>query len=287
MKTIFNTALAVILAGTVFTSCSKKEGCTNPAATNFDVEAESDDGSCMFPKPETPEKENVKAKITFNFTHHFDGVPVTASNFNQFNFVNANGDTLSLSKLRYLVSDVTLYRPDGTTNIDDGYNLVDVTNNTGLSYSIKETDLGALASIGFNFGFDATDNVVNYVDLNSASWGVPMMMGGGYHGMQMEGKYKKNGNDSIYAYHHIVTKKPTMMAPFEANHIEISLPGIALNNPTVVVEVKMNIAEWYKSPNNWDFEMFHSSLMGNYNAQSMMQQNGYNAFTLGVISQKN
>ena len=284
MKTILNTALAVILAGTVFTSCTKKEGCTDPAANNFNIEAESDDGSCTYNKEEI--KEDKETHITFNFTHHFDGIPVTVNNFNQFNFVNANGDTMSISKLRYLVSDVKLYRPDGTVNVNSGYNLVDVTNNTGMSYSINETDLGALSSIRFNFGFDTTDNSGNYVDLNSASWGVPMMMGGGYHGMQLEGMYKNNGADSLYAFHHIVTKRPTMMAPFEANHIEVNLPGIALNQHNVVVEVKMNIAEWFKNPNTWDLDALHSSLMGNYNAQDMMQQNGYNVFSLGVVSQK-
>ena len=39
MKTILNTAIAVTLIGTIFTSCKKEEGCTDPAATNFNVEA--------------------------------------------------------------------------------------------------------------------------------------------------------------------------------------------------------------------------------------------------------
>jgi hypothetical protein len=287
MKTTLNTLLTVILAGTLFTSCTKKEGCTDPAATNFNVEAEKDDGTCTYATlEEIIIEEETEAEITFNFTHHFDGVPVTAANFNQFNFINANGDTLSFSKLRYLVSDMKLYRPDGTVNISEGYNLVDLTNNTGLSYSADATDLGALSSMKFNFGFDTTDNAGNYTDLNAATWNVDPMMGGGYHGMQFEGMYKNGATPIGFAYHHIVTKRPTMMDPFEANHIEVSLPGIALNNQNVVVEIKMNIAEWFKNPNAWDLDAFNSSLMGNYTAQNMMQENGYNVFTLGVISQK-
>jgi hypothetical protein len=285
MTILSKTAIIALFIGSVLTSCSKEEGCTNPAATNFNLEAEKDNGTCVYAVT-TEEEENSEAHITFNFTHHFDGVPVTASNFNQFNFVTANGDTISISKLKYLISDLKLYRPDGSVNVNEGYNLIDVTNNTGLSYSIAKTELGSLASMGFNFGFDSTDNSGNYIDLNSASWGVPMMMGGGYHGMQLEGMYKKEGADSTFAYHHIVTKRPSMMDAFEANHIEISLPGIALNQHNIVVEVKMNIAEWFKSPNTWDLDTFHSSLMGNYTAQSMMLQNGYNAFTLGIVSQK-
>ena len=282
MKNLTKTAIVALFTTLILTSCSKKEGCTDPAATNFNIEAEKDDGSCKY----TKEEAHKEAHITFNFTHHFDGVPVTANNFNQFNFVNANGDTLSISKLRYLVSDVKLNKPDGSVVTDEGYNLVDVTNNTGLSYSITATDLGALASMSFNFGFDTTDNAGNYTDLNSASWGVPAMMGGGYHGMQLEGMYKNNGADSVYAYHHILKKRPSMMDNFEANYIVVNLPGIALNEHSVVVEVKMNIAEWFKNPNTWDLDLIHRSLMGNSTAQNMMQQNGHNAFTLGVVSQK-
>lgn len=282
MKNFTIATLTVFFIGVLFTSCAKEEGCTDPAATNFDIESEKDDGSCKYDK----EEELEEAQITFNFTHHFDGVPVTSANFNQFNFINANGDTMSISKLRYLVADLKLFRPDGTVNVNEGYNLVDVTNNTGMSYTIAATDLGALSGIGFNFGLDSTSNAGNYVDLNSANWGVPTTMGGGYHGMQLEGMYKSNGADSVFAYHHIATKSSDMGVSYAANHIEVNLPGIALNNSIVVVEIKMNIAEWFKNPSTWDLDALHSSLMGNYTAQSMMQQNGYNAFTLGLVSQK-
>lgn len=283
-KSIALSAILILLTSAIFTSCSKREGCTDPAATNFDVEAKKDDGSCTYETQTIAAHE--ESHITFNFTHHFDGIPVTAQNFNQFNFVTANGDTISITKLRYLVSDIKLYTTSGDSVVMEGYNMVDVTNGTGLSYAAGESDLGGFAGIGFNFGFDTTDNAGNYVDLNSASWSVPTMMGGGYHGMQFEGKYKLNGNDSTFAYHHIVTKRPTMMAPFEANHININLPGIALNEHNVVVEIRMNIADWFKNPNTWDLNNFHASLMGNYTAQSMMQANGYNVFSLGSVSQR-
>jgi hypothetical protein len=278
---ITSTFLSAALFSLLSISCTKKEGCTDPLATNFDVEAESDDGSCNYPAA-TP---NSKATITFNFTHHFDGEPVSSSNFDVFNFVNANNDTLSLSKLRYLISDVKLSRPNGDIELSEGYNLVDVKNNSGLNYTISDVDLGTLNSIDFNFGFDSLDNTQNYVDLNSANWGVPMMMGGGYHGMQMEGMYKNEGADSVYAYHHIVTKRPTMMGEFEANHIPVSLSGIDLTKPNIVIEVQMNIAEWFKSPNTWDLNTYHSSLMMNYTAQTMMKENGLNVFSLGTVIQ--
>ena len=284
MKSLSFFILTILI--TVFTSCSKNRGCTDPAANNFDVEAQKDDGSCTY--DEVTVSENMQSSVTFNFTHHFDGIPVTATNFNQFNFVTAFGDTINISKLRYLVVGMRLYTTSGDSVMlnDVPYQLLDLTNSSSLSFTAGKTDFGAFAGLGFSFGFDTTDNAGNYTDLNSAGWGVPTMMGGGYHNMQLEGKYKLNGNDSVYAYHMIAKKRPTMMAPFEANNISINLPGIALNENNVVVEIKMNIADWFKNPSTWDLNNMHSSLMGNYTAQDMMQDNGYNVFTLGSISQR-
>lgn len=36
-----------LVAGFTVTSCKKKQGCTDPAATNYDEEAKEDDGSCV------------------------------------------------------------------------------------------------------------------------------------------------------------------------------------------------------------------------------------------------
>lgn len=47
MKNIFTLSLAVVTALASFTGC-KKEGCNDPDATNYDVDAGKDDGSCIF-----------------------------------------------------------------------------------------------------------------------------------------------------------------------------------------------------------------------------------------------
>jgi len=43
MKKVIFIALSVLM-----TSCNKKEGCTNPEATNYDSSAKKDNGSCIF-----------------------------------------------------------------------------------------------------------------------------------------------------------------------------------------------------------------------------------------------
>ena len=42
----------LLIAAFVLNSCEKKEGCTDPSATNYDSGAEKDDGSCEYPAAE-------------------------------------------------------------------------------------------------------------------------------------------------------------------------------------------------------------------------------------------
>ena len=109
------------------------------------------------------------------------------------------------------------------------------------------------------------------------------MLGGGYHFMQMEGKFKHLGNDSIYAYHHGTARVSTGV--FEQNFFNVNLAGLTLTGANVEMEIKMNIAEWYKNPNIWDLNALHAPLMPVYNAQIMMKENGPSSFSLGTVTQ--
>ncbi|MCB9364889.1 MAG: hypothetical protein H6587_09995 [Flavobacteriales bacterium] len=223
------------------------------------------------------------SNLTFNFTHNFDGVNVSATNFNQFDFINLNGDTLNLTKLRYLISDIRLFKANGDSILIDDYLLVDVTNSTGLTFSPTDAiPTGSYTDISFTFGFDSLDNLVNYPDLNSANWNWPPNIGGGYHFMQMEGKYKDLGNEIGYAYH-MGTASPSS-GVFEANHFRADLGAINITGDATI-EIKMDIAEWYKNPNTWDLNDMHNMLMPNYNAQIKMNQNGRSVFSLGTVTQ--
>ena len=236
-------------------------------------------GSCS----EDATDELPSVAVTFDFSHHWDGQEVTGNDLNTVQFTNANGEQLSIELLRYLVSDITLENENGEVITLDDYNLVDLTRGTGLSYTTEEViPIGTYTNVSFTFGFDNEDNEDGvYLDLNSASWNVPMVLGGGYHYMQLEGRFVSgNSVETGYQYHAIraVDNSGTEQR-FQDTFFTVDLGPITIAEGTQV-EVGMNIAEWFKNPNQWDLNVLGSMLMPNFNAQVMISQNGQGVFAL-------
>ena len=223
-------------------------------------------------------EENIN--ITLKFTQNWDAVPVTSDDFNAFKYTNATGEKISIERLRYLISNISLL---GNTN----HTLINIGENTGTLLTINNLTPGSY-QIKFVFGFQDADNIEGiYQDLNSASFNVPAMLGGGYHFMQFDGKYKNSSNqDSNFNYHAIraVDKTNPSNLIFEDTSFEVDLGTVIITN-NAEIEIRMNIAEWFKNPTIWDLNELNTVLMPNFNAQKMMSENGKSVFSLGDINQ--
>lgn len=226
--------------------------------------------------------------ITINFSHNWDGVNISNSDFNEIKFMNAKGDNMSIERLRYLISDITFHKENGEKVVIEGYQLIDLSKPESMTYvpsvSVPNNEY---SNISITFGFDSEDNIDGqYLDLNSASWNVPSMLGGGYHYMQLEGKFTDNTDtDTGFQYHAIKAVDLTGASPvYTETFIEKNLGSVSISGDTTI-EIKMNIAEWFNNPNTWDLNTLGSMLMPNYNAQIMINENGQNVFSLGEVSQ--
>jgi len=238
---------------------------------------------------------NTRQSLTISFTHDWDNTPVTNANFNTIQYTNANGDELSIERLRYLISDITFHKADGTFKIVKGHILVDVSDNETLNnklfFDLSQSlplPVGEYTNVSFTFGFDNNDNYENYIDLNSASFNVPEMLGGGYHFMQFDGKFINSASEEQgFNYHAIraVDNSDPQNLVFEDTFFNVDLGPVTVTNNTTM-EIKMNIAEWFKNPINWDLNQLNQMLMPNFNAQVIMNQNGQNVFSLGDVTQQ-
>ncbi len=222
--------------------------------------------------------------LTFEFSHNWDGVNLTNQNFGEFDFVNENGDVIALNRLRYLVSNVRLFSQSGNILTLEGYQLVDLSNEGSLSFSLNESlPEGNYTGISFTFGFDEDfNNSGAYSDLNSVSWNWPENLGGGYHFLQMDGNYETLEGPQPFNFHMGTARVGE--GAFEANYRQVFLSaGFSLEENNTI-EFKMNVAEWFKNPHTWDLNELNTDLMMNYEAQKMMYDNSGSVFSLGEIT---
>ena len=225
---------------------------------------------------------NIKpVNVTFEFTQNWDGIPVSSSDFNDFKFTTQNGESVSINRLRYVLSNISV------GSAIKNYHLINIGENTGSEITFEQISQGSNV-LKFTFGFADADNIDGiYQDLNSVSFNVPGMLGGGYHFMQFDGKYKNIDNqDANFNYHAIRALDRTDPANliFQDTSFEVNFGTIEMANNTRI-EIKMNIAEWFKNPSTWNLNELNTVLMPNFEAQKKMSDNGKNVFSLGEVTE--
>ena len=225
--------------------------------------------------------------ITLNFAHSWGEDDISSSDFNELKFTNENEQTLNIERLRYVISEITLIHESGVTTILDDYNLVDLTNDIGLSFTTSESILpGDYVSVSFRFGFSNNLNIDGaYPNLNTALFNVPGLLGGGYHFMQLDGMFIDNNNqETAYNYHVINAFDGSNPNDTVDTSFSVNIGGLTIGSNTNI-NMKMDVSEWFKNPNMWDLNEFDTNLMGNYDVQLLMNQNGSSVFDLVSITQ--
>ena len=77
----------------------------------------------------------VNTDVNFTFTQNWDGLDIQNSDYETTTYTNANGEELTLSKLVYLISDITFTNADGEVFDAGDYNLIDAREGTNTSFT--------------------------------------------------------------------------------------------------------------------------------------------------------
>ena len=224
--------------------------------------------------------------VTFNFSHSWEGTEVTNADFDELKFIIESGKTISITRLRYLISDIVFTHSSGVVTNVEGYNLVDVTNAENLSYTTTNTILPGEYTATIRFGFKDEDNVSDiYQDLNVAIFNVPEMLSGGYHYMQFDGNFlDAGGNLAPFNYHAIRAFDVNGVEETTDTSIEINIGSVTVSGNTQI-NIDMDLAEWFANPNTWDLNTLNTGLMMNYDAQIDMNENGATVFSVTSITE--
>jgi hypothetical protein len=227
----------------------------------------------------------IATKVIFNFSQNWDGDTVNSSDFNTTQYTNANGEILTISRIRYLLSHFELVNANGESFPLNGYNLVDMSKPYTLSFETNYDNNSIIPNgiytLKLVYGFNEEENIDGaYPDLNSVSWNWPTMLGGGYHFLQFDGMFNVDtAIPSPFNYHNGTAKVSDNV--FEQNFVAFEFSTeIHIQSGSPVIDIKMNLAELFKNPIIWDLNTYSTSLMPNYDAQKMMQQNIGSVFTI-------
>lgn len=238
------------------------------------------------PENTVPESGN----IVFKFAHYVNGNPLQTDTMM---YTNAAGNQYEVDQVRYFISDVQFHKSGGSiVNIDScsWAHYVDNDIPSTLTWSTcDKLPIGTFDSITFRFGIISSKNI-SYMFVNppESNFAWPDVLGGGYHYMQLNGKWK----DSINQIENFNTHLGIGMTiagndtTFIDNSFHVKLPnsGFTLaKDATKEIQIIMNIDSWYDTPYVYDHNHFGQMIMQNETAMNEISVNGFDVFTVGYI----
>jgi hypothetical protein len=215
--------------------------------------------------------------LVINFDHTVDGTMLA---LNTGSYMNAAGNTYSVTRLRYVTSHFHLHPEDHNDpefESDDPHYRMEGDAST-RSLTLTDVPAGSYHELSLVFGIPGADNVTDaYPDLDAVGFDWPSGMGGGYHYMQLEGNW--DAGTGGFATH----TGPTGGMDFSID-ISMDTNVVISTGETTTVTLYMNVNEWYANPNLYDFMDHDGPIMGNAATQALLQQNGANVFSIASVT---
>ena len=124
----------------------------------------------------------------------------------------------------------------------------------------------------------------------------PEVLGGGYHYMMLDGKWKDttgtlqpfNFHLGIGQLYHGTGFNTDSIYAFVQNYFRVSLPGSSFllnNNDTLSFNLSMNLESWFETPSVFDFNQWGGAIMQNQTAMEMTRENGKDVFSILPLNQ--
>jgi len=230
-------------------------------------------------------------KIELQFIHQVEGKSLVLE---QLIYTNAAGNPYQVNEVKFFISNLYFVKTNNEwvkITQNEGVHYVDLAHPNSLVWNLSQMEANDYKGISFIFGLNEADNQSNrFVNSPEKDFFWPAILGGGYHYLQINGKWEdRTGNlrnmnfhagigqlyrnnittiDSIYAFIH--------------NYFRVDLPigFVVEKNKTTKLNLTMNIDKWFSTPIVYDHNYFGSGIMQNQQAQEIIRQNGKNVFTI-------
>lgn len=220
------------------------------------------------------------APVAFVFEHQVNGTDLQKG---EMKYTNLAGNVYEVDELQYFISDVTLKKSSGqqvSITSDSAIHYIDLAIPASLSWNPADRiPVEAYDSISFIFGISESKNKTGlFVNPPQRDMFWPDMMGGGYHYMKMNGKWKAPG-DVIKPFNFHLGIGMGEMGVFYQNYFKVTLPlKFVPGEVSNVFYITMNIEKWFEAPNIWDWNVIGGQIMQNQPAMHKACQNGAHVF---------
>jgi len=248
--------------------------------------------ACAFSckKEKVLEEVSKTGNVVLKFAHFVDGNPVQ---LDTMIYTNAAGNPYQINDFRYFISDVQFHKSGGTfINIKDctWAHYVDNAIPSTLTWNIcDKLPTGTYDYISFCFGITSLKNLSNtFVNPPESNMAWPDILGGGYHYMQLDGKWKDSLNQVENFNTHlgigrVIVGSDTIFVD-NSFHVTLANSGFTLSaSATSEIQIVMNIDSWYKTPFIFDFNYYGQMIMMNQDAMHKISANGNDVFMIGYI----
>ena len=210
-------------------------------------------------------------------------------------YTTSIGNHYLVNDLQYFISNVKFHETEGKWNAVGSKSNVHYIDARIDSTQIWEIDIpvltGRIDSLLFTFGLDADDNYsFRFNDPPERDMFWPEVLGGGYHFMKMNLKWKSdNINETLPFMFHLGTgqmyagnsSNPDSIIGFIQNSFIVKIPlteEIGKDTPPDSWKITMSIENWFDGANLFDFSEYPMGIMQNQEGMFKAINNGKLAF---------
>lgn len=232
-------------------------------------------------------QKNQTANLSLMFNFCVDGNEIT---FDQMKYHNAAGNLYEVNEIMFFVSNLVLYKSDGTQIAIDGVHYVDADRRNSLAWGIsKHLPEGEYEAISFTFGLsDAENRNFRFVNPPECDMSWPMVLGGGYHYLKINGKWMANDTLKPFNFHMgrgQVRDAEGNITDFIDNSFQVTInQHYRIKQKDCVLQLLMDVNQWFGACEVFDLDEWGGSIMENQDAQELLKKNGSKVFSVRIIN---
>ena len=207
-----------------------------------------------------------------------------AVSFDSIYYANEFGNQYLITEIQYFLSNIELCDSKGAWtafNSEKHIFYIDTDIKESLTMKSSELKTGQYTKIRFTFGLNESDNVTGlFTDAPEANMFWPEPLGGGYHYMKLNGKWKNENGQLLPMNVHLGIGQNSTLTEFYQNFFEVELPVDVNITEDGEIEINLNmvIDNWFRTPNIIDLAEYGSGIMQNQTAQDLYKSNGNDVF---------